>query len=101
MIGRERIFRSERTRRCHERFSRQKWGLLRRCRKSVGYTTGTNDGLPENAKTHSRYALDLLGPSKFAPDPSPSRAYIDDFRNFVHQLRQRNKLIESSICLPA
>jgi hypothetical protein len=33
-------------------------------RKSVGYTTATNDGLPEKT-THSRYALDLLGPSKF------------------------------------
>jgi hypothetical protein len=33
-----------------------------RWRKSVGYTTATNDGLPEKAKTDSRYALDLLGP---------------------------------------
>ena len=49
----------------------------------------------------SRYALDLLGPSKFAPEPSPSRAYIGEFRNFVHRLRQSGKLIESSICLPA
>src|SRR6516225_9116440 len=101
IIGRERIFRWGRTRRSHERFSRQKWGRLCRCRKSAGYTTATNDGLPEKAKPHSRYALDLLGPSKFAPEPSPSRAYIGEFRNFVHRLRQSGKLIESSICLPA
>src|SRR5215472_17320496 len=59
IIALERIFRWERTRRSHERFSRQKWGRLWRWRKSVGYTTATNDGLPEKAKTHSRYALDL------------------------------------------
>ena len=76
IIARERIFHWERTRRSHERFSRQKWGRLWRCRKSVGCTTATNDGLPEKAKTHSCDALDLLGPSKFAPEPSPSRADI-------------------------
>ena len=50
IIALERIFRWERTRRSHERFSRQKWGRLWRWRKSVGYTTATNDGLPEKAK---------------------------------------------------
>ena len=41
----------------YERFSRQKWGRLCRCRKSVGYTTATNDGPPENSSS----ALHLLG----------------------------------------
>ena len=58
IIASERIFRWGRTRRSYERFSRQKWGRLCRCRKSVGYTTATNDGLPENSSS----ALYLLGP---------------------------------------
>src|SRR6516162_6398591 len=93
IIGRERIFRWGRTHRSHERFSRQKWGRLWRCRKSVGYTTATNDGLPEKAKTHSHYALDPLGPSKFAPQPFPSRAYIAAFRNLVHQLTNPGRAV--------
>jgi len=52
IIAPERIFRWGRTRRSYERFSRQKWGRLCRCRKSVGYTAATNDRLPEKAKTH-------------------------------------------------
>src|SRR5215469_8246817 len=49
IIARERIFPWERTRRSHERFNRQKWGRLWRCRKSVGCTTAMNDELPEKS----------------------------------------------------
>jgi hypothetical protein len=49
IIDREPIFRWGRTHQSHERFSRRKWGPLWRCRRSVGCTTATNDGLPEKA----------------------------------------------------
>ena len=47
--------------RSYERFSRQKWGRLCRCRKSVGCTTTTNDRLPEKAKTHRATRCISLG----------------------------------------
>src|SRR5215469_14157021 len=81
----ERIFRWERTRRSHERFSRQKWGRLWRCRKSVGRTIAMNDALPEKAES---IALRAGSPWTFENfEPSPSRAHIGECRNFVHQLR--------------
>jgi hypothetical protein len=50
ITDREHIFRWERTRRSHERFSPRKWGPSWRFRRSVGCTTATNDGLPEKAR---------------------------------------------------
>jgi len=85
IIARERIFHWERTRRSHERFSRQKWGRLWRCRKSVGCTTATNDGLPEKAKAHSCYALDLLGLRNLRPNRLRHVRTSGEFL-IVHQL---------------
>jgi hypothetical protein len=49
---RERIFRWGRTRRSHEPFSQRKWDRSWRYRRSVDYTTATNDGPPEKARFH-------------------------------------------------
>src|SRR5215469_2054657 len=81
IIAPERIFRWGRTRRSYERFSRQKWGRLCRCRKSVGCTTATNDRLPEKSLDSLCYALHLLGPLKFAPKLALWVVHISEFRS--------------------
>ena len=81
IIASERIFRWGRTRRSYERFSRQKWGRLCRCRKSVGCTTATNDRLPEKSLDSLCYALHLLGPLKFAPKLALWVVHISEFRS--------------------
>src|SRR5215469_2833991 len=80
IIALERIFRWERTRRSHERFSRQKWGRLWRWRKSVGYTTATNDGLPEDPESIAPRAASSWA-FELAPERSLLHAYIGKFRS--------------------
>src|SRR6516162_7237684 len=79
IIDPERIFRWGRTRRSYERFSRQKWGRLCPCRKSVGYTTATNDGLPEKPRVRRAARCIFLG-LDLAPEGSLLHAYIGKFR---------------------
>jgi hypothetical protein len=51
ITDREHIFRWGRTRRSHERFSRRKWDRSWRYRRSVDYTTATNDGPPKEPES--------------------------------------------------
>jgi hypothetical protein len=59
ITDREHIYPWGRTRRSHERFSRRKWGPLRRYRRSVGCITATNDGLPNKPESTRLRAASL------------------------------------------
>src|SRR6516225_8575345 len=80
IIGREPTFRWGRTHRNHERFSRRKSVPLWPCHKSVGYTTVTNDGLPEKPQVHGA-ARCISWAFRIAPERSLWHAYIVKVRS--------------------
>ena len=77
---RERIFRSEKTRRSHERFSRRKWGPSWPFRRSVGCIIATNDELPERAQFHHATRCHLGNSCPYPLICVPVHPFIDSSR---------------------